>query len=462
MANDNGRDAGAGTSVSTNILARAKDALRYTVSGVAPSNWFGPSQPIAPVAQEQAQGRQYDYLPSINTKYTPKDDGKGGISFNDLRNLADSLDVMRLVIETVKDQMCSMDWKIKAREGKTIADTVLAVITDKLKQPTPEYDWDAWLRMVMEDHMVLDAVAVYPRMNRGGGIYSLDLLDAGIIKRVVDGEGRTPMAPDPAYQAILKGVPAADYTTDELIYRIGNPRTHRGYGYSKVEQIVTTVNIALRRQMTQLQYFTIGNVPEALMSVPDTWNPDQVAQFQLYFDSLMEGNTANRSKIKFLPMDTAKFKETRQSAIKDEFDDWLARIVCYAFSVPPEPFIKGVNRATAESSKEAAEEQGLQPNKRFIQRLMDSILATKFGLPDAEFVWETKESIDPLIQAQIDSIYVGGTGTAIRSANEIREDRGWAGEAPLPPEPVAPVVVPAEGEGQAPPKSAPVVAGEEP
>jgi hypothetical protein len=233
---------------------------------------------------------------------------------------------------------------------------------------------------------------------------------------------------------------------DELIYRMGNPRTHRGYGYSKVEQIVTTVNIALRRQLTQLQYFTVGNVPEALMSVPDTWNPDQVAQFQLYFDSLMEGNTATRSKIKFMPMDTSKFKETRAHAIKDEFDDWLARIVCYAFSVPPEPFIKGVNRATAENSKEAAEEQGLQPNKRFVKRLMDNILKTRLQQPNAEFVWETKESIDPLLQAQIDQIYVGGPGTAIRSANEIREDRGWEGEAPLPPEPVAPVIASPNGD----------------
>jgi hypothetical protein len=39
-----------------------------------------------------------------------------------------------------------------------------------------------------------------------------------------------------------------------------------------------TVNIALRRQMHQLQYYTEGNVPEALIGVPEAWTPDQIGQ----------------------------------------------------------------------------------------------------------------------------------------------------------------------------------------
>jgi len=55
-----------------------------------------------------------------------------------------------------------------------------------------------------------------------------------------------------------------------------NPRPHKVYGYSPVEQIVLTVNVALRRALSQLQYYTEGNVPEALIVVPPTGMPGGV------------------------------------------------------------------------------------------------------------------------------------------------------------------------------------------
>jgi hypothetical protein len=60
-------------------------------------------------------------------------------------------------------------------------------------------------------------------------------------------DGRAPEPPDPAYQQILKGVPAADFSADELLYLPRNLSSHRLCGMSPVEQIALTVNIALRR-----------------------------------------------------------------------------------------------------------------------------------------------------------------------------------------------------------------------
>ena len=41
-----------------------------------------------------------------------------------------------------------------------------------------------------------------------------------------------------------------------------------------------------------------------------------------------------------------KLIETRQPPLKDQYDEWLARIICYAFSVPVSPFVSQVNRLT--------------------------------------------------------------------------------------------------------------------
>jgi len=47
-----------------------------------------------------------------------------------------------------------------------------------------------------------------------------------------------------------------------------------------VEQIIVTINLALRRQMSTLAYFTEGNVPEAICQSPQTWNTDNIKEFQ--------------------------------------------------------------------------------------------------------------------------------------------------------------------------------------
>ncbi len=84
-------------------------------------------------------------------------------------------------------------------------------------------------------------------------------------------DGRAPEAPDPAYQQILKGVPAADFSADELIYLPRNLRSHRLYGMSPVEQIALTVNIALRRDAATLDYYRTGSSPDAFATLPKEW-----------------------------------------------------------------------------------------------------------------------------------------------------------------------------------------------
>jgi hypothetical protein len=58
--------------------------------------------------------------------------------------------------------------------------------------------------------LVIDAATIYPRYARGGALYSLDIIDGATIKPLIGEDGRAPEPPDPAYQQILKGVPAAD------------------------------------------------------------------------------------------------------------------------------------------------------------------------------------------------------------------------------------------------------------
>lgn len=400
---------------------------KVTVNGVNTA-WMSPGQPLSPLAagpNDQTRGRQFDF--PVNINLVPRARSYEQVSFAQLRALADNCDVLRLVIENEKDNLAKLKWKVKPRDEKKQSDDRCKQLMDFFALPDQEHTWDEWLRMLLEDLFVIDAPALFPVKTNGGDVdpsgavsdwYGFEPVDGATIKRIITPSGRTPLPPDPAYQQILKGLQATDYTRDELIYRPRNVRTNRIYGYSPVEQILTTVNISIRRAMNQLSYYTEGNVPDLIFGVPDSWQPDQISQFQTWWDSLTSGQTKHKGR--FVPAGVKPY-DTKEIALKDDFDEWLARIVCYAFSTQPTPFIKAVNRSTAENAQQEAQQEGLLPRMNWIRNLLNFIIWKYFGFTDLEFDWDQEEAMDPLEATQIDDINVRN-GT--KSVDEIRQARG--------------------------------------
>jgi len=74
----------------------------------------------------------------------------------------------------------------------------------------------------------------------------------------------------------------------------------------------------------QLQHFTEGNVPPGLLNAPDGWSPEQIRQFQEWFDSILAGNTASRTRLVWAPSG-AEYQAFKEAPYKDDFDEWLAR-----------------------------------------------------------------------------------------------------------------------------------------
>lgn len=271
------------TEIPSNLIARLTQAARYVISGVTPNTWFGPMQPLEPMAPSDVAGRRFDYPTGYNLTYTPR--AYESLTFGDLRALADNCDILRLVIETRKDQVEALEWAIRVAPSN-VSDSARTLPTDDQKRrieliteffhcPDREHSYEQWLRQLLEDMFVIDAVCLYKRRTRAGGLYALEVMDGATIKILLDENGRLPLPPDPAYQQVLKGVPASDYTREELMYIKHNPRSHKVYGYSHVEQVMVTVNILIRRALHQLEYYKEGSQPDAFMGLPKEWNQDQ-------------------------------------------------------------------------------------------------------------------------------------------------------------------------------------------
>jgi capsid protein len=91
--------------------------------------------------------------------------------------------------------------------------------------------------------------------------------------------------------------------------------------------------------------------------------------------------------------------------------------------VPASAFVSQVNRATSETLRLQAAQEGLVPLKAWIKDALDRVIQTYLGAPDLEFVWVGDDAIDPLQQAQTLQILVGA---GIKTAEEARADLGLA------------------------------------
>lgn len=373
-------------------------AISYGGQGEG-ANWFGPGQPMSPTAPEEVKGRAFDFPSNVNLLTTNRPNAV--VTLETLRAFADSYDLLRLIIETRKDAMERLKWVIQSKDPK---DKMTPQKRNKVKQitkffmkPDGEHHWNAWLRMILEDLFVVDAVTLHRRKTRGGSLVALDQIDGATMRRVLDDWGRTPEDPnDTAYQQILKGMPAVNYRRNEIIYRPRNMRIHQVYGYSPVEQIMMTVNIGLRRQVFQLNFFTEGNMPAALIGVPEEWTPDQIRTFQDWFDNILTGNSAERRRARFVPSAVGKtYIPTQETELFGKAEEWLARVCCFAFSLSPQPFMAMMNRATADSAQQEAAATGLAPIQNYIKAIIDDVLAEDFDAEDMEFQWRGDDELDP-------------------------------------------------------------------
>jgi hypothetical protein len=186
-----------------------------------------------------------------------------------LRMLASAYDPIRLVIERRKDQMARLPWTIRVKhedgaKRPTAAQLppqtrgMIREITEFFKHPYDELSFRDWLRMLLEDLLVLDAPSLFCERDQIGNLVALAPIDGSTIKRVIDERGRTSRAfrwdgepfvwcgetvnlanfqdlgfkiaggllYPPAFQQVLKGLPAVNYTTWDLVYRPMNPRSH--------------------------------------------------------------------------------------------------------------------------------------------------------------------------------------------------------------------------------------------
>ncbi|MEU1800896.1 phage portal protein [Streptomyces sp. NPDC019937] len=460
-----------GTLVAATAQAARDDGTFQPLPRSEPQVPFGPGVPLAPAAIDplQPSGRteprfnEYPVtsnLPGVGDRLVP---------WKVLRDAADAGGLPRRCIEIRKAEVTTLDWAItitkEAVEAAQAAspDRPRAEVEQELRQslsaemvrcarfwqkPDPGQDenFSEWVGKLLEEHFVLDAIAIYPRRTYGGDLYALEVLDGSTIKPLRDHRGGRPLPPNPAFQQILWGFPRGEfvadvdddgqviggYQTDQLVYKRRNVRAHTPYGYSAVEQALEDVDVWLRRRKWIRDEYTEGTVPAGFLknSGQTSWTPSQIAEYETSLNDVYNGSTAARHRMRVLPpgfdIDTPQdFGEK----YKPEYDLFLIKQIAAHFDVTIAELgftETGGLGSTGwhEGQADVQQRKATLPTSRWLQQLLTAISRSHLRMPpELEFRFLGLEEED---EAAADEVARQRVMWGRMTINEDRDRLGMA------------------------------------
>lgn len=399
------------------------------------SIWYSPMEPVWPFGPPYYnRPREWDFPVGYNLNYIPN----RIVMYAVLRSMRRSWGIISTVEATRMDQLLRLPWTIQRKDKPRGTSKAVDQMQAFFKRPDGKNSFAQWSRKILFDLFDIDAPSLYVNRTMDGKPKFIEVIDGATLFPLIDDMGRRPdsqtvitanglqyIRRQPAFQQIIYGLPMVNLSEDQVMYPIMRPQPDMPmFGYSPVEQIYIEATEGIRKTFYQADFWRAGSIPEMMVSVPEQWTPRQIATFQAHFDALMSGNLSLKSKVRFVPsgMKPHDMKNASGENLWSQRDEMLIRLVCYAFSVSPTPFIKQTNRSTAQNAQQSAQEEGLYPLMSwFKDDIMDHIIQGVFGFDDIEFVYLPRPETDAEKQSKIHQTQID---EGLRPRNEVREELG--------------------------------------
>lgn len=353
-----------------------------------------------------------------------------GVSFDTLRKFSVNHEISRAAINYRKRQLAGLEWDIVTAEDDQVK--IDQSVQNELKTFFKNVGgagnkYRKFTNRVVEDLLVLDAVALEKQKTKGGGLYTLIPIDASTIRLRVAEDGGTPLPPEAAYVQVIRGQKTAEFTTEEMIYDMMNPRSNSPYGLAPLESLLVIVSSSLKAGLYNLGYLTDGNIPEGFFGVPKEWTPQMIKDFQENWDAVMAGDAAATAKLKFAPEGSYQPAKKPSDMAWEQFNDWLMKVTCALFDVQPSeigfhPNKGGLGGAgMASQSADTSDKKGLVPLAHFMEEVFTDIIQNELGHPELKFSYKGLTEKDEKLEAEINQIKINSGQATI---NEIRTSDG--------------------------------------
>ena len=365
----------------------------------------------------------------FNTKTGRVQKHDSSVTFRQLRQLSVNYPIARSCIHYLKTKIVALDWAIVSTDEEDTSDNSKEIerITEFFKRPEGHKSkLKGFLKKVLEDAIVLDAVALYRQQTFGKELLNLWPVDAATIQLQLTEEGITPEPPDIAYKQVIFGQTVAKLTTDELIYEVSNPRSNSPYGLAPLESLIIQATSALKGSMYNLGFLTDGNVPEGFIELPEdvAKSPDRAKEWLAFFDNQIAGDPKQQRRLKLLPAGSKYVPSKKPDDMSFErFEKWLLQQTCSIFGVPPQDigFTFDINRATGEVQQSMGQERGMRPWANFLKEILDDVIQVDLGAPGLQWNWLNLDPTDLKEEAEVAKTEIN-IGT--KSINEYRKEQG--------------------------------------
>ena len=380
---------------------------------------FGPGQPITPRSGYSQRPRSMDYPIAVNTNLSPRERW-GRTPLLVIKGIIDAYDIARMCINHKIDEIRSMEPLFVPAKGISgDVDDALDTASLIMSSPDRENDWLGWIGILLENALRYDAAPLYRRRNRFGEIIGFENIDGTTLFPFVDEHGRRPLSPAPAYFQKIQGMDDVHFTAEDVTYNRFRPQADSPFGLAPIESILLTANTDIKFQWHFLQMFTEGSIPGGFMELPpDISSPDQVGEWQDYWDSMTLGDQSILHKLVAVP-GGSKITETRPKTFDKTFPQYLAVRTAGAFGVVPQDIgiIEDVNRATGETQTDLQFRVNTLPWVLWVQNIVNRYLKYDLRLPVEMKLDTGRETADSLQDALRWQVLVE---TAAASPDEMR------------------------------------------
>jgi HK97 family phage portal protein len=198
---------------------------------------------------------------------------------------------------------------------------------------------------------------------------------------------------------VIENIVTAEYTSDELIYSIMNPRSDliaNGYGLSPVEQAIRMVTAFLYGFDYNQNFFMQGSAQKGLINIKGTIPDRQLQGFRRMWYTMIAG-VGNAWKTPILNADEVQWISMHTANRDMEFSgwmDWITKFICALFGVDPVEinFQFGNTGQSSSLGEKGAEEKvteskdkGLRPLVEHIETTINYMVAEMN--PDFEFAF---------------------------------------------------------------------------
>jgi HK97 family phage portal protein len=385
-----------------------------------------PANLLARLSAAGEKKRKTLALPAQLT-YSPRTDALPKPTPANLRKFAET-PVARKAINTIKDRIAGMKWRIQAKNGrnlKEIADgeTRAQLLADNLDHPNHDDSFRSLSEQVLEDIIVGGFGAVEVQLS-GDAQRPVNLfpVDGATIRMRTDWAGD----PQAARYAQVTGRVGKDaniaLNDDELMYIRLNPRTHTPFGLGRLEVAFETINAFLSANRFAARLASNSVVQYAL------WLQDLTPAHHERLIRWWQDDIEGTGRVPILSVENKpevlRFGGGTDADLRLGWQEFLLRIIADAFDLPPLALglENDVNRSTADILSQQAFHTAIVPTARlFAEHITRDVLAKKLGWHDLEFVYTDVDATDEREEAEIQEILIR---SGVLTVNEVRRMRG--------------------------------------